>query len=93
VFKAVVKIRGINPFVTVRVSEAERLKPGWRKALPVFVRIDGRPKDAWRTNLMPAGDGGFYLYLNGLMRVTAATGHSTESRRSLWAASKKAYCS
>jgi len=67
-FKAVVEIRGINPFVSVSASQARRLKPGWRKPLPVLVRIDSQPEDAWRTNLMPAGDGGFYLYLNGPMR-------------------------
>jgi hypothetical protein len=73
-FTAVVKIRGVNPFVSVSAALVERLKPDWRKPLPVLVRIDGRPKDAglhesaWRTNLMPAGNGSFYLYLNGAMR-------------------------
>ena len=80
-FKAVVKIRGINPFVTVSAAEAERMKPGWRKSLPVRVRIDDRPEEAWRTNLMPAGDGSFYLYLNGQMRT--ATGVSVGSRVSV----------
>jgi hypothetical protein len=73
-FTSVVKIRGINPFISVGASRVARLKPGWRRPLPVLVRINGRPKgegqpeDAWRTNLMPAGDGSFYLYLNGVMR-------------------------
>ena len=68
VFKAVVEIRGINPFISVGASRVGRLKPGWRKPLPVLVRVDSQPEDPWRTNLMPAGDGGFYLYLNGPMR-------------------------
>lgn len=70
-FKAVVKIRGINPFIAVSASRAEALKPGWRKPLPVLLRINGEPADAWRTNMMPAGDGSFYLYLNGIVRAEA----------------------
>jgi hypothetical protein len=73
-FKAVVEIRGINPFVSVSASRVGRLKPGWRKPLPVLVRINGKPEDAWRTNLMPDGDGGFYLYLNGAMRAGTGVG-------------------
>lgn len=72
VFKAVVEIRGINPFVSVSASRVERLKLGWRKPLPVLVRINDQPKGAWRTNLMPAGEGRFYLYLNGEMRAETA---------------------
>jgi hypothetical protein len=70
-FKAVVKIRGINPFIAVSPSRARALKPGWRKPLPVLLRINGKPTDAWRTNMMPAGDGSFYLYLNGVVRGEA----------------------
>jgi hypothetical protein len=76
-FKAVVEIRGINPFVSVSASRVQRLKAGWHQPLPVLVRINRQPEDAWRTNLMPAGDGEFYLYLNGVMR--AATGVSVGS--------------
>ncbi len=65
------EIRGINPFVSVSASRVGRLKAGWRKPLPVLVRLNGQPEDAWRTNLMPAGDGEFYLYLNGAMRSQA----------------------
>src|SRR6266436_6197896 len=70
-FKAVVKIRGINPFIAVSASRARALKPGWRKPLPVLLRINGKPADASRTNMMPAGDGSFYLYLNGAVRAEA----------------------
>ncbi|MFL6305618.1 MAG: YdeI/OmpD-associated family protein [Candidatus Sulfotelmatobacter sp.] len=71
-FQALVQIRGINPFVTVSASHAAKLKPNWRKPLPVLVRINRKPVKAIRTNMMPAGDGIFYLYLNGAMRKEAA---------------------
>ncbi len=66
-----VEIRGINPFVSVSASRVGRLKAGWRKPLPVLVRINRQPEEAWRTNLMPAGDGDFYLYMHGGMRAQA----------------------
>ena len=67
-FVAIIKIRGINPFVPVSASRANSLKPGWRKPLPVLVRINRKPADPWRINMMPAGDGSFYLYLHGEVR-------------------------
>lgn len=67
-FQGVVRIRGINPYVDVSGKRAAWLRPGWRRPLPVLVRINGEPKEAARTNLMPAGDGGFYLYLHGAIR-------------------------
>lgn len=70
-FRSVVKIRGINPFIAVNAARAGALRPGWRRPLPVLVRINGKPADGWRTNMMPAGDGGFYLYLNGIVRTAA----------------------
>jgi hypothetical protein len=76
-FTAVIKIRGINPFVLVSVSRANTIKLGWRKPLPVLVRINGQPAgksaDAWRINMMPAGDGSFYLYLHGDIRKASCT--------------------
>lgn len=79
-FTAVVEIRGINPFVVVSAAQVARIRPGWRRPLPVLVRLNNKPdtETAWRTNLMPAGDGSFYLYLNGPMR--SATGVSVGSR-------------
>jgi hypothetical protein len=79
-FSAVVKIRGINPFVDVSAAQVARIRPGWRRPLPVLVRINNKPdtETVWRTNLMPAGDGSFYLYLNGPMR--SATGVTVGSR-------------
>ena len=41
--------------------------------MPVLVRINGKPRSAWRINMMPRGDGGFYLYLHGQMRKASRT--------------------
>jgi hypothetical protein len=67
-FNAVIAIRGVNPFVLVSASRANSIRPGWRKPLPVLVRINGKPAKAWRINMMPAGNGSFYLYLHGDVR-------------------------
>jgi Bacteriocin-protection, YdeI or OmpD-Associated/Domain of unknown function (DUF1905) len=42
--------------------------------MPVKLRVEDRVKQSWSTNMMPAGDGSFYLYLHGEMR--SATGVS-----------------
>lgn len=70
-FKAIVKIRGINPFVAVNAPQAAMLKPGWRKPLPVVFRLNDQQESATQTNMMPAGGGGYYLYLNGDVRKAA----------------------
>lgn len=72
-FTAVIDVRGINPFVPVSAARAKRLKVGWRRPMPVLVRVDGKPEEAWRINLMPAGDGSFYLYLHGAVREASGT--------------------
>jgi hypothetical protein len=72
-FTAVIEIRGINPFISVSASQASALKPGWRRPLPVLVRVNDKPVKASRTNMMPAGDGSFYLYLNGPLRTASNT--------------------
>jgi hypothetical protein len=64
----VIEIRGINPYVHVYAELADQLKKDWRKPLPVKVRINGQPKKPWRINMMPAGDGSFYLYLRETIR-------------------------
>lgn len=66
-----IRIRGINPFIQIGAECADTLKPSWRKPLPVLVRINGKPAAPVRTNMMPAGDGSFYLYLNGIVRTAA----------------------
>jgi hypothetical protein len=70
-FSAPVEITGINPYVLVSSDRAETLRSGWRRPLPVAVRLNGDSDTSWRTNLMPRGDGAFYLYLHGGMRTTA----------------------
>jgi hypothetical protein len=73
VFTSVIKIRGVNPFILVTASRANAIKPSWRKPLPVLVRINGKPEKAWRINMMPVGDGSFYLYLHGDVRKASGT--------------------
>ena len=72
-FNALIQRRGINPFVAVNSAQAEALTPGWRRPLPVLVRINDKPQVPWRINLMPAGNGDFYLYLHEIVRKASAT--------------------
>src|SRR5882724_3360607 len=72
-FTSVIAMKGINPFILVGAARARTIKPGWRKSLPVLVRIDGKPAKAWRINMMPAGGGSFYLYLHGDVRKASGT--------------------
>jgi hypothetical protein len=67
----VIEIVGINPFVLLNALQAASLKPGWRKPMPVLLKLNGKPDTPWCTNMMPAGRGAFYLYLHGGMRKTA----------------------
>jgi hypothetical protein len=72
-FDALIQRRGINPFVAVSSARAKALTPGWRKPLPVLVRINDKPRVPWRINLMPAGNGEFYLYLHEIVRKASGT--------------------
>jgi hypothetical protein len=72
-FRAKIGIRGINPYVLVGTEQAARLKPDWRKPMPVRVQIDGKPDEPWRINMMPAGDGSFFLYLHGEVRKASGS--------------------
>jgi hypothetical protein len=72
-FSAVMKIIGVNPYVMVSAARARAINLQWRKPLPVLVRINGKPKTPWRINMMPVGDGRFYLYLHGEVRKTSQT--------------------
>jgi hypothetical protein len=65
VFTSTIKKRGINPYVLVSAQLAAQLKEKWRKPLPVLVQVNSKPEPPWRINMMPAGDGSFYLYLSG----------------------------
>jgi len=73
-FRSRIEIHGINPFVLVDAARASRLKKGWRKPLPVRVQVNGKPDTPWRINLMPRGDGSFYLYLHEQVRTASGTG-------------------
>ena len=72
-FIAVIQIRDGNPYIPVSAARAKTLKPDWRKPMPVRVRINGKPEEAWRINMMPTGNGGFYLYLHGDVRRASST--------------------
>lgn len=72
-FRSEIEINGINPYVLVSATRAARLRKDWRRPLPVRVRVNGQPEKAWRINLMPVGDGSFYLYLHGDVRKASGT--------------------
>src|SRR6266849_10796355 len=61
-------------YILVTSSQAKYIKPGWSKPLPVLVRINGKPAVPWRINMMPVGNGSFYLYLHGDVRRASVTG-------------------
>ena len=73
-FRARIEINGINPYVPVRATQATRLKVGWRQPMPVRITVNGEPAAApWRINMMPAGDGSFFLYLHEQVREASGT--------------------
>src|SRR4029077_6898853 len=72
-FRSLIEMNNINPFVLVSAKRAARIQKGWRKPLPVRVRVNGKPERSWRINLMPVGDGSFYLYLHGDVRKASNT--------------------
>ena len=73
-FTARIEIVGINPFVLVSARRASKLKPSWRKPMPVMVRVNGKPERPWHINMMPVGGGSFRLYLHATVRKASATG-------------------
>jgi hypothetical protein len=72
-FDSVMRIRGVNPYILVSAKRTSELKPGWRRPLPVQIRINGEPKKPWRINMMPTGSGSFYLYLHETVRAASKT--------------------
>ena len=70
---ATIQINGVNPYVLVDAERAAKLQAGWRKPMPVLVQINGQPVPAWHINMMPIGDGSFYLYLHGDVRTASNT--------------------
>jgi hypothetical protein len=72
-FEATIKLHTVNPYVLVSAAQAHTLRPGWRRPMPVLVQVNGLPDPPWRINMMPTGDGDFYLYLHGTVRASTAT--------------------
>jgi len=73
-FSARIKLKGINPYVLVSAARARRIRADWKKPMPVRVQVNGQPEPAWPINIMPAGDGSFFLYLDGIVRKASGTG-------------------
>src|SRR6267154_233669 len=71
-FTSVIKVRDGNPYIFVTPAQTKSIRLGWRKPLPVLVRINGKPAP-WRINMMPVGNGSFYLYLHGDVRKASGT--------------------
>lgn len=72
-FTAKIKLRGINPYVLVSAARARRIQADWKRPMPILVQVNGKPDPAWPVNMMPAGDGSFYLYLDGGVRGASDT--------------------
>lgn len=72
-FLATIEIYNGNPYVLVSESRANTLQKDWHKPMPVLVQINGRLEPAWSINMMPIGDGSFYLYLHGDVRKASNT--------------------
>lgn len=72
-FRAPIEINGINPYVRVSPEQAAHLQPNWRRPMPVRIQVNGRPDIPWRINMMPIGDGSFFLYLHGQVRKESGT--------------------
>ena len=72
-FRARIEINKINPYVLVRAAQAKRLQASWRKPMPVLVQVNGKPETPWRINMMPVGNGDFFLYLHGQVRKASGT--------------------
>src|SRR5579864_2906788 len=81
---ALIELVGVNPYVRIVADQAELLKSGWRRPMPVVVRINRAPNTLWRTNMMPVGEGAFNLYLHGQMREASQTSVGDPVKLELW---------
>ena len=72
-FSRVIEIRGVNPYVLITADQAQQLAKEWRRPMPAVVRVNGKPSVPWHINMMPSGDGSFYLYLHGDVRKASGT--------------------
>ena len=73
-FTATIEIYNGNPYVLVSAARARKLAAGWKRPVPVLVQINGQPQPPWTINMMPIGNGSFYLYLHGDVRKASGTG-------------------
>ena len=72
-FTSIMDIRDGNPYILVSQEQAITLKPNWKKPMPVLIKINGKPDTPWKINMMPVGNGSFYLYLHGDVRRASGT--------------------
>lgn len=72
-FSTEIHIRDANPYISITVEQAQILHTNWKKPMPVLIRVNGEPKNWWHINMMPTGDGSFYLYLHGDVRKASKT--------------------
>jgi hypothetical protein len=72
-FTARIELRGLNPYVMVSEARAQKIRPDCKRPIPVTVQVNGQPEPPARVNMMPAGDGGFLLYLDGSIRKASGT--------------------
>lgn len=72
-FESEIEIRIGNPYILVSKEQAEKIKKDWKKPLPVLIQISGEPNPPWKINMMPVGNGDFYLYLHGDVRKASNT--------------------
>jgi len=72
-FTQVIEIRDGNPYVLVTKDQAEQLHIDWHRPMPVIVQINSKPDTPWHINMMPIGNGDFYLYLHGDVRKASRT--------------------
>lgn len=72
-FCAKIEICNGNPYVLVTADQAAILHQDWRRPMPVRIWVNGQPQVGWRINMMPIGNGDFYLYLHGDVRKASQT--------------------
>jgi hypothetical protein len=72
-FSGKIKIIGVNPYILISKEIAEKIKFNWKKPIPVIVKINELPKQGHCINLVPIGNGDFYLYLNQIVRDASNT--------------------
>lgn len=71
--KAIIEIFNGNPYIHITKAQVTSIKDNWKKPIPVLVKINGKPTPPWHINLMPMGNGDFYLYLHNDIRKTSET--------------------